>query len=327
MNFLPKFFNRFVTNSEQPSEIPKSRLPAPRPGIFFVYAIQCDNGSIYIGQTEDLTKRWQEHCVGGVNWTKQHKPIEIVYWEEFQSREEAVKREHDLKTGFGRKWLKRLVASRLRADLSACNAQVDTHGQARQAGDISAPKNRDTKQEKLVMESLSCPYCQSTTFVKKGIRVKKREKVQLYRCSSCHKVFTPRLTKGKQYPLNVMLDAISIYNLGYSLEQACKIVNERQSFDKTQDKQKSRLSNAAFSTGKHTDVVVPALSENNITDINVSVNSKKGVIKNGVDPRGVEPLLPAVTEQVPHRRGPTQNSFYSLAIQPSTLSNWLEETK
>lgn len=93
--------------------------------------------------------------------------------------------------------------------------------------DISGPKTRDMKQQKLVMESLSCPHCSSTTFVKKGVRVKKRETIQLYRCSSCYKVFTPRQTKGKQYPLDVMLDAVSIYNLGYSLNETCRIVNER----------------------------------------------------------------------------------------------------
>ena len=93
--------------------------------------------------------------------------------------------------------------------------------------DISAPHNRDTKPEKLVMDSLSCPYCQSPNFVKKGFRTKKREKVQLYQCLSCRKVFTPRTTRGKHYPLAIMLDAISIYNLGYSLEATCRIVRSR----------------------------------------------------------------------------------------------------
>jgi adenine-specific DNA methylase len=94
-------------------------LPAPRPDLFFVYAIQCDDGSHYIGQTDDLRRRWMEHVEGrGADWTKRHKPVRIAHWEEFSSREESVKRESDLKTGFGRKWLKELIAS----------------GRARQAG-------------------------------------------------------------------------------------------------------------------------------------------------------------------------------------------------
>ena len=82
-------------------------LPAPRPGLFFVYAILCDNNSIYIGQTEDLRKRWGEHRDGhGALHFKSHKPIKIVHYEEFKSRDAVAQREKDLKTGFGRKWLK-----------------------------------------------------------------------------------------------------------------------------------------------------------------------------------------------------------------------------
>jgi len=94
-------------------------LPAPRPGVFFVYALRCDNESIYIGQTQDLQKRWQEHVTGqAADWTSQHKPVLIVHNEECSSRQEAVAREKWLKTGFGRKWLRREIAA----------------GRARQAG-------------------------------------------------------------------------------------------------------------------------------------------------------------------------------------------------
>lgn len=94
-------------------------LPAPRPGLFFVYVIECANGSHYIGQTEDLCRRWVEHQKGNAaQWTQRHKPIRIAHYEEFSSRKEAVERERNLKTGYGRKYLKRLIKS----------------GQARQAG-------------------------------------------------------------------------------------------------------------------------------------------------------------------------------------------------
>ena len=39
-------------------EYRRQDLPAPRPGCFFVYALQCDDGSTYIGHTEDLEHRW-----------------------------------------------------------------------------------------------------------------------------------------------------------------------------------------------------------------------------------------------------------------------------
>jgi len=79
---------------------------------YFVYVLECENRSYYIGQTENLERRWQEHISGrGAKWIKSHKAIRIVHFEEFNTREESVKRESDLKTGFGRKWIKREIES------------------------------------------------------------------------------------------------------------------------------------------------------------------------------------------------------------------------
>jgi len=82
-------------------------LPAPRRGKYFVYVLKCFDDSFYIGQTEDIPRRLKQHEAGEVSWTAKHLPVEIIHWEEFNSRGAAVKREEDLKTGFGRKWLKR----------------------------------------------------------------------------------------------------------------------------------------------------------------------------------------------------------------------------
>jgi putative DNA methylase len=82
-------------------------LPAPRRGKFFVYVLKCSDDSFYIGQTEDIPRRLKQHEGGEVSWTAKHLPVEIIHWEQFDSREAAVKREQDLKTGFGREWLKR----------------------------------------------------------------------------------------------------------------------------------------------------------------------------------------------------------------------------
>jgi len=81
-------------------------LPAPRQA-YYVYCIRCENNSIYIGQTNDLCKRWKQHCNGTVSWTSKYKPIEIIHYEVFFSLEEALKREKYLKTGCGREWIKR----------------------------------------------------------------------------------------------------------------------------------------------------------------------------------------------------------------------------
>lgn len=91
-------------------------LPAPQKDKHFLYVLLCNDKSFYIGITENLYKRWYEHKKAqGAKWTKGKKPLKVIHWEEYTSRTEVCKREKWLKTGFGRKWLKREYnAGRLR---------------------------------------------------------------------------------------------------------------------------------------------------------------------------------------------------------------------
>lgn len=87
--------------------------PVARAGIWFVYALECENGSVYIGYTEDVARRFDEHVSGkGAEWTKQHPPRRVAYWEELPTRNAAIGREKKLKTGAGREWLKAEIAKR-----------------------------------------------------------------------------------------------------------------------------------------------------------------------------------------------------------------------
>ncbi|MDP2704272.1 MAG: hypothetical protein Q8P01_03550, partial [bacterium] len=74
-----------------------------------------------------------------------------------------------------------------------------------------------------------CPYCNSADFVKRGIRQKKHEAVQLYLCraENCGRTFTAERVKGKRFPLNVILEGISYYNLGLTLEQTCHLLGQK----------------------------------------------------------------------------------------------------
>ncbi len=89
--------------------------------------------------------------------------------------------------------------------------------------EIATLENREIKRP--ITDSFSCPYCQSKNFVRRGLRLKKRESVQLYICKDCGKTFTPHSVRGKHYPLSTIFDAISLYNLGYSLEESCRKTN------------------------------------------------------------------------------------------------------
>ena len=57
-----------------------------------------------------------------------------------------------------------------------------------------------------------CPYCQGTDFVKTGWRIKKHEKIQVFFCNRCQKKFTPLVTKGRTYPISVILKALIWFN-------------------------------------------------------------------------------------------------------------------
>jgi transposase-like protein len=74
-----------------------------------------------------------------------------------------------------------------------------------------------------------CPRCGSAAIAKKGTRKKKIEIVQLWRCASCKSVFTPGPAglRNKTYPLRIVLDAITLYNLGYSVEETAEKIRLR----------------------------------------------------------------------------------------------------
>jgi len=87
-----------------------------------------------------------------------------------------------------------------------------------------------TPKEKLMPDrpAETCPYCNGSNFVKRGVRKNKYQDVQLYLCQECEKTFTSRTIKGKQFPWPVVLDAMSYHNLGYSFESIPKILKAKR---------------------------------------------------------------------------------------------------
>ena len=70
----------------------------------------------------------------------------------------------------------------------------------------------------------ACPHCGSHVITRKGVRKKKLEIVQLWRCGSCKRLFTPgpAALRNKTYPIRLVLQALTLYNLGYSLNETAK---------------------------------------------------------------------------------------------------------
>jgi putative endonuclease len=74
--------------------------------MFFVYILlsQKDNHR-YIGFTDNLNRRLSEHNSGKVKSTKNRKPFELIYFEQFESKHDAMMREKFFKTHPGRDFL------------------------------------------------------------------------------------------------------------------------------------------------------------------------------------------------------------------------------
>ena len=66
---------------------------------YFVYLLECKDGSIYAGITTDVKRRFQEHSTGkGGRYTRARGTRKIIYTEFQPSRSKASKREAEIKS-------------------------------------------------------------------------------------------------------------------------------------------------------------------------------------------------------------------------------------
>jgi len=67
--------------------------------VYFVYLIVCSDGTFYVGVTNNVERRFQEHCEGvhPGSYTAKRRPLKLVYVEPFQWILDAIAREKQLK--------------------------------------------------------------------------------------------------------------------------------------------------------------------------------------------------------------------------------------
>ena len=64
----------------------------------YVYILRCSDDSLYTGWTNNLEKRIKAHSNGkGAKYTKARLTVELVYFEEFEDKIEAMRREYAIK--------------------------------------------------------------------------------------------------------------------------------------------------------------------------------------------------------------------------------------
>lgn len=77
---------------------------------FYVYFLKSrKDGSLYIGQTNNIEKRLLRHNKGLIKTTKSRAPFDVIYYEEYNTRREAMLREKYLKSIGGVKEKKTII--------------------------------------------------------------------------------------------------------------------------------------------------------------------------------------------------------------------------
>ena len=64
----------------------------------YAYILECKDGTYYTGWTNNLEKRVKDHNEGkGAKYTRARRPVVLAYYEEFETKEEAMQREYAIK--------------------------------------------------------------------------------------------------------------------------------------------------------------------------------------------------------------------------------------
>ena len=78
--------------------------------MYYTYAISSQSRKyIYVGITNNLKRRLDEHNKGNNKTTKAYRPFKMIFFDEFQTRVEARQKEKYLKSGIGKEFLKTLI--------------------------------------------------------------------------------------------------------------------------------------------------------------------------------------------------------------------------
>jgi predicted GIY-YIG superfamily endonuclease len=71
---------------------------------FYMYILKCVNGAYYVGHTDNIDQRMSEHNLGLISscYTKNKRPVELVFLQDFPTRDSAFNAERQIK-GWSRK--------------------------------------------------------------------------------------------------------------------------------------------------------------------------------------------------------------------------------
>jgi len=66
--------------------------------MWFLYILECQDGSLYTGITKDIERRLKSHNAGkGARFTRSRRPVKVIYQELLSTRSQALIREYEIK--------------------------------------------------------------------------------------------------------------------------------------------------------------------------------------------------------------------------------------
>jgi putative endonuclease len=77
--------------------------------MYYVYILLLKNNDLYKGSTGDLKRRYSDHRLGKVESTRHYRPLELIHYESYVRKSDAVRRERFLKTTEGKRLLKQQI--------------------------------------------------------------------------------------------------------------------------------------------------------------------------------------------------------------------------
>jgi putative endonuclease len=79
--------------------------------MYYVYILECADGTLYTGITTDLQRRVKEHNSSdkGAKYTRARRPVRLLYSEEYEDRSSASKREYHIKKKMGKEEKRQLI--------------------------------------------------------------------------------------------------------------------------------------------------------------------------------------------------------------------------
>ena len=88
----------------------------------YTYILRCADGTYYCGWNNNLDRRLKAHNEGkGAKYTRSRRPVALVYYEAFSTKEEAMRREYEIKQ-LPRKKKEELIFKQ-QTDTSSCNGR------------------------------------------------------------------------------------------------------------------------------------------------------------------------------------------------------------